>query len=446
MVRNHAGIEELGIPCVSIVQDQFVLDAKATGEAYRLQNPALAVSRYVFAGLNESETREEVDRIIEDIITGLTKPLPEPREVEGQRLTTLGPKTDYISFRGKDQFTCFRKMNDKFSDWGWSDGFPIMPPTEGEVNEILKGTQRSPDDIVIERFVPGNASATVRNIAINAVMAGCKPEYLPVVLTAIETIHDPEMPTLAMTMSTGPHAPLFIVNGPISKRLNINSRCCALGTAGPERLSFSNVVIGRAVRLNLMNVGNCYPGVMDMDTIGSPTKFSMLLAENEEGNPWEPYHVEKGFKPEDSTISCGYGHSLAEVCDMESDTAAGLMNSFAIVLRGVGERAYHRAYVALLLMCPDHARILARDGWTKEDIRQYLYLHCRLSAEEHRRSCCLAYSPEGPRKWIENADSHAMIPRYDSPDRYQIIVVGGKGGKSAVYCVDTEPKPYLIKG
>ncbi len=336
MVRNHAGIEELGIPCVSIIQEEFDIDAIASGEAFRLQNPAVVLTPHAFTSLSDIQTRQAVDQIIEDIIIGLTKPLPEPKDAVGQRITTPGPKDEVIEFTGKDSYECFEKMNDKFLDWGWSDGFPVIPPTEEAVKKMLEGTKRSPDDIVIEKFFPGNAQARVRNIAINAVMAGCKSEFLPMVITAVEAMHDPDIPLRAVTMSTGPHAPLFIVNGPIARKLGINSGLCALGPAGPKRLSFPNVVIGRAVRLTLMNVGNCYPGVMDMDTIGSPTKFSMVLAENEEANPWEPYHVEKGFRPEESTVSCGYGQTLAEACDMESNTAAGVMNTFAIILRGQG--------------------------------------------------------------------------------------------------------------
>jgi hypothetical protein len=332
-------------------------------------------------------------------------------------------------------------MNEAFLDWGWSDGFPIIPPTEEAVREMLNGTKRSPDDIVVEKFVPGMARATVRNIAINAVMAGCKPEFFSVVIAAIEAMHDSAIGLRVVTMSTGPHAPLFIVNGPIANKLKINSGLCALGPAGPERLSFPNVVIGRSVRLNLMNVGNAYPGIMDQDTIGSPAKFSMVLAENEKANPWEPYHVEKGFRPEESTISCCYGHSLIEMCDLESDTAAGVMNTFARHLIGIAGISL-TYYKPTILLAPDHAVVLARDGWTKEDIRQYLHLHCRISAEAYKRSACTCHPI--PRKWLEAADSKAMVHLYEKPEDIQIIVVGGMAGKSAAYAGLYTANPHLL--
>lgn len=432
----------MGIPGVSIVQEGFVADAQATGEAYRLPNPALAVSPYVFTSLNAPRVRKAVDDLIEDILRGLTEPQAGSRQRVSQRFTTRGPKEDVLHFAGGDLLECFKKMNDAFLDWGWGDGFPLIPPTEEAVSEMLKGTQRHPDDTVVEKFVPGMARATVKNIAINAVMAGCKPEFLPVVIAAVEAMHDPAISLRIVAISTGPHAPLFVVNGPAAQKLHINSGICALGPAGPEKLSFPNVVIGRAVRLILMNIGGCYPGVMDQDTIGSPAKFSMVLAENERANPWDPYHVEKGFRPEESTVSCFYGHSLIEMSDLESDTAGGLMNSLARHLTGIAGHSV-LYYKPVILLAPDHAVIFARDGWTKDDIRQYLHLHCRLSAEVYRRSSATSFPVR--RKWIEAADSQAMVNLYGKPEDIQIVVVGAMAGKSASYAVLFDANPHVIK-
>jgi hypothetical protein len=442
LVRNHIGCEELGIPGVSIVQEGFVNDALATGEAFRLENPAMAVMKDVLTSLNAELAEQAVEEIIEAIIAALTTPRDVPEETFIQRVTTLGPKEDVLEYTGSDYRECFEKMNEAFLDWGWSDGFPLIPPTEDKVEAMLKGTHRPPDDIVIEKFVPGMAQASVKSIAVNAVMAGCNPEFLPVVITAIEAMHDPVINLRVVTMSTGPHAPLFIVNGPIAKALKINSGMCALGNAGPKGLSFPNVVIGRAVRLALMNIGNSYPGVMDQDTIGTPAKFSMVLAENEDASPWEPYHVEYGFSADDNTVSCCYGHSLVECCDLESDTAEGVMNTFARHLKGIGGISLSY-YSPLVLIAPDHATILKRDGWTKDDIRKYLHLHCTISAEEYRRSACTDHPIQ--RKWIDVADSKARVPLYESHEDIQIVVVGGMAGKSAGYVGIYPANPHPVK-
>ena len=443
MVRNHIGLEELGIPGVSIVQEEFVPDAKATGEAYRFLDPPLAVTPYCFTSLNGPQTRQAVDAIIDQIITGLTHPLPEPKKNVVQRITTRGPKDDVLEFKGRDLLQCFDEMNDAFLDWGWSDGFPIIPATEEKVERMLGGTTLRPDDLVVEHFEPGMAPATVKNIAINAVMAGCKPEFLPVLIAALKAMHAPAIESKVVTMSTGPHAPFFVVNGPLANQLRINSGLCALGPAGPERLSFPNVVIGRAVRLNLMNVGNNYPGIMDQDTIGSPAKFSMVLAENEKANPWEPYHVEKGFGPEESTVTCFYGHSLSEMDDMKSETAKDLMKGFARHLTGLAGTTF-TALKPIILLSPDHASLLARDGWTKHDVRHYLFNVCRHPAEELRQT---AYSRHPiQRKWLGAMDGQAMVPLYSRPEDIQIVVVGGMTGKSAAYVVLHLASPHPIQG
>ncbi len=436
----------MGIPGVSIVQEKFVENANKTTEAFGLLNPALAVTPYVFTSLNPEQTRQAVDdKILEDIIRGLTKPITvESRESRFQRVPARGPKDDVLEFGGSDYRECFDKMNDSFAEWGWSDGFPTIPPTEEAVEAMLRGTKLSPDHLVVEKFVPGMAEGTVKNIAINAVMAGGKPELLPVVITALKAMHDSVVPLRMMAMSTGPHAPLFIVNGPVADKLRINSGMCALGPAGPEKLSLANVVIGRAVRLCLMNVGGAYPGIMDMDTIGSPTKFGMVLAENEKANPWNAHHVERGFRPEDSTVSCCYGYSLVEMGDLVSDTAEDLLSTFAKHLMGICGMQMNTYIIPVILLAPAHAGILARDGWSKEDIRQYLHLHCMRPAEDFRRSPYFK-NYVVKMKWLQKADSKAMVHLLEKPEDIHIVVVGGQAGKSAVYGGYHPVKPHLLE-
>ncbi len=253
-------------------------------------------------------------------------------------------------------------------------------------------------------------------------------------------MHHPEINLRMCTVSTGAHAPLFVVNGPIAGEVDINGGSCALGNAGPGKLSFPNVAIGRAVRLALMNVGGAYPGVLDQDTIGSPAKFGMVIAENEKMNPWEPYHVEKGFRAEESTVACFYGHSLIEIADLESESAESLINTISLRVIGIGQTIFI-PYYPVILLSPAHAEIFHRDGWTKNDIREYLHLHCCISAEKYRRSKSLAWGQD--RKWITTADSNAMIPLFEQPERIDVVVTGGTSGKSAAY-LGLCPKPYPV--
>lgn len=431
----------MGIPVVSIVQDYFVEDARASAEAYGLQEPALAVTPEAFTTITAAQTREAIDLIFEDIVSGLTKSIPTKNEQVVKRIAIHGSEDATLEFSGTDLLQCMERMNERFLEWGWSDGFPLVPPTESAVNKMLGGTERAPDDVVVENFVPGMAKATVKDLAINAVMAGCQPEFMPIIITAVEAMHHPEINLRMCTVSTGAHAPLFVVNGPLGEKLKINSGSCALGNAGPGKLSFPNVSIGRAVRLALMNVGGAYPGILDQDTIGSPAKFSMVLAENEKKNPWEPYHVEKGFGAGESTVTCFYGHSLIEIADLESDTAASLINTISLRVIGIGQTIFI-PYYPVILLSPAHAEIFNRDGWTKDDIREYLHLHCCITAEKYRRSKSLAWGQD--RKWITEADSNAMIPLFEEPKNIDIVVAGGTSGKSAAY-LGLCPKPYLVK-
>ena len=200
------------------------------------------------------------------------------------------------------------------------------------------------------------------------------------------------------------------------------------------------VSIGRAVRLALLNVGGAYPGILDQDTIGSPAKFSMVIAENEEKNPWEPYHVEKGFDSGESAVACFYGHSLIEIADLESEAAESLINTISLRVIGIGQTIFI-PYYPVILLSPAHAEIFNRDGWTKNDIREYLHLHCCISAEQYRRSKSLAWGQD--RKWITSADSNAMISLFEEPGRIDVIVAGGTSGKSAAY-LGLCPKPYPV--
>src|SRR6266508_6604363 len=178
-------------------------------------------------------------------------------------------------------------MNRDFLQRGWSDGFPLVAPTQAALEAMLRGTRRGAGD-VIATLEPGFGLATVEKLAANAVMAGCRSAHLPLLIAAVRCLAEPKMYLRNKAMSTGPHAPLVLVNGPRGREAGLTSGMCALGPGAP---SASNTVLGRALRLVMMNVGHTYVGVSDMDTIGSPLKYSLCCAENKAESPWEPYHV-----------------------------------------------------------------------------------------------------------------------------------------------------------
>jgi len=215
-------------------------------------------------------------------------------------MSTLGPAAR--TFRMHGAYTAIFRH---YQDQGWTDGLPIVPPTDEDLREFLRFTDRAPREVVAV-LPPRQGEATVERIAINAIMAGCRPEYLPVVITAVEALADPAFNLDSIQATTHPVAPLIIVNGPIAKEVGINAGYNAFGQGFR-----ANLTIGRAIRLLLMNVGGGLPGTGDRATQGSPAKIAYCVAENEDANPWEPLHVEHGYSPETSTGVCAVASFLS---------------------------------------------------------------------------------------------------------------------------------------
>jgi hypothetical protein len=262
LIRDLIEFEKAGVPSVGFTAAHFVPDAHRSAENFGLPSLALAIVPEPLTNQTPDEIRATVTANIGAVVDGLTKVQPAP-SIESK---TTFFRDDWLTFDGEDDLAALECMNSEFLRYAWGDGFPLMPPTEARLAKMLKGTHRSPDE-VIAVMEPGFGKATVAKIAANAVMAGCRPECLPVVITAIECLTEPQINLRNKSMSTCPHAPFVWVNGPICERIGLNSGTCALGPGAP---SFVNSVIGRAVRLCMMNVGHTYAGVSDMDTVGSP--------------------------------------------------------------------------------------------------------------------------------------------------------------------------------
>src|SRR5690242_15416697 len=271
-------------------------------------------------------------------------------------------------------------VNDWFLKEKLSDGLPIVPPTAERVERMLGATAHDPQE-VIGPIPPKWAPCTIEKIAVNAVMAGCLPEYLPVIIAAVEAICEPRFNLYGVQATTGYVGPALLLNGPVRQELNVN---CDSGVFGPGFRA--NATIGRTIRLILITVGGGYPGETDRSTFGWPGKYTMCFGENEEKSPWEPYHVEMGFKREESTVTA-FGingflpihtagnrgeealSSLAEVIAMHHGVSHLDVGSF-----GGG--------TPLIALGVEDAEIMARDGITKAQVKQYLWEHASLPFEK----------------------------------------------------------------
>ncbi|MGA0840639.1 MAG: TlpA family protein disulfide reductase, partial [Pseudomonadales bacterium] len=249
-------------------------------------------------------------------------------------------------------------------DQGFSDGLPLVPPTPERVLRMLAGTTRDPQEVVAV-MPPNMGEATVEKIAINAVMAGCKPEYLPVVLAAVQAVCSDTFNIHGVMATTMGASPVMVINGPIRHRLGMNMKLGALGQGNR-----ANATIGRAVRLAVRNIGGAHPGGTERSTLGNPMKFTMCFAEWEERNPWSPLHVERGFRAEDSVVTVFAGTSgPVQMVDQDSRTAAQLAGSLGLCLEAAFHPKAHYATNVMLVVCPEHVDTLIRDGYSKTDLR-----------------------------------------------------------------------------
>ncbi len=300
---------------------------------------------------------------------------------------------------------------------GWTDGLPIVPPRPETVQQFIATVGRDPDEVLIA-FSETNMQCTVENAATNAVMAGCKAEYFPIVVAAIEGWNDPRWGSTAFYVgnaSTGGAAQLAIVSGPIRQRLGFNS---GVNLFGPGYRA--NATVGRALRLVMLNALGMRPGEFDMAIQGHPGKYTYCIAEDEEHSPWEPLSVERGFAPGVSTVTVVGARGPIPVDDRSHDDAEGILDAIATVLphaRGTGP--------FVLVMGSEHAQIIgARNGWSKQQVKEYLF-------EKTRRPVGSNRPP--PRATVKTVDGVDYVYMVRAPEDFLVVVAGGgNGGLTAI--------------
>jgi len=262
---------------------------------------------------------------------------------------------------------------------GWSDGLPVVPPTPKRVLAMLEGTNRSPQEVVAV-VPPDRVECTVEKVAINAVMAGCRPEYLPVVIAAVEAACSDAFNIHGLLATTMPVAPILVVNGPIRRAIGMNSGINVLGQGNR-----ANCSIGRALQLVVRNVGGGRPGEVDRATFGSPAKLGLCFAEDEEGSPWEPLSVALGAPPGANTVTLFPGEAPRSIVDQLSREPESLCRSFAACLRTLHHPKLVLAFDCLLAIGPEHARVFREAGWSRSQLTGRLHELLRIPGSELAR-------------------------------------------------------------
>jgi hypothetical protein len=310
-------------------------------------------------------------------------------------------------------------VQEEFFDRGWTDGLPIVPPTPEKVQAMLDVVLADDPETLIGYLPARGRGVTLEKAAINAVMAGCRPEYFPVVVAALEAMFDEAFNLHTVLTSTGGAALCVVVSGPISQEIGMNARHNVLGQGNR-----ANATIGRALRLVAMNVLDSKPGESDASSFGHPGKYTFCFAEDPPPAPWRALHEELGYAPEDTTITVVPVEGPHQLAQQLTDNAADILRSFAGAIRHPAWFCTGKGGHGVLALGPEHAGFCIREGWSQADVRQYVYEHARISAEE-----LVAAGTH-----LETGAQHDMTPGPDgklpslrSPEDVLLVTAGGEG-------------------
>lgn len=313
-------------------------------------------------------------------------------------------------------------INRVYRERRWSDGLPVVPPTVERVERMLDGTRRARDEIVAQ-VAPGFGAATIERIAINAVLAGCDPGCLPVVIAAVEAVAAPEFNLQGIQATTNPVAVWVIVNGPAAGRLGVNGSFNCLGQG-----AWANATIGRALRLVLQNVGGALPGEMDRATHGQPGKYSFCCAENEAASPWDPLHVERGFRREASTVTVVGAEGTMNM-NTHTKEASELLRAIAETMQHPPSNDYCHGGEPWLVLSVEHAEILKAGGLAKRDVKRRLWELSRMPARRMTAKDLLRVeSSRG--KELGRIGPDTLLPVAPRPEDIWFVIAGGPGTHS----------------
>ncbi len=320
----------------------------------------------------------------------------------------------------------FDAIQDYCWEQGWTDGLPVVPPTEDLVRKMLGGYGEDPSTS-LGIIQPRNARVTLEKVAINAVMAGCQPSYFPVVVAAVKAVLKDKFNVAGVSSTTGGGTPVVMVNGPIVRELGINGDA---GCFGPGYRA--NASIGRALRLVIRNIGGQIPGEMDKATLSTPGRYTFCFSENEDRSPWEPRHVELGYGPEASIVTVAGIRGVYPVMETTVSSGIEILRTIVGTMTGSEVSNYYQIGTRtqiVLIICPEHAAEMAEYGLTKSDVREYVYQNARMPVSKLQGIA--HYGNRNWPAWIDESLPGAMLPIVLAAEDIVILVAGGDGRHSA---------------
>ena len=399
---------------VTVCSTSFAAFGGAQARSLGYSGLPIAVVPHPFGILSRAEIKQVADKCVDDISRMMCAPVPEDWSA-----VLDGPGSAKQLIEAPDDL---EEVNRFLLAQRWGDGLPLIPPTPERLGRMLRHTKRAPDE-VIAKIAPAFGEATVERIAVNAVLAGCYPEYLPVLIAATEAVTEPTFNLQGVQSTTNPVAVWLVINGPIARQLGVNS---SAGCLGPG--TWSNATLGRALRLILQNIGGARPGEMDQASHGQPAKYTFCCAENEEANPWEPFHVELGYAPERSTVTVVAALGILNLNTHSKDAD--------IVLRLITESMaypmgndYIHCGTPWLVLGPEHADVLKRAGLSKADVKRRLWEGSKIVAGRLSPTDCERVRI-GRRAELGEIEKDTLIPITRRPEDIKFIVAGDAGTHS----------------
>jgi hypothetical protein len=408
-VADGVKLETLGVPTATVCSSAFSHAARSQAAGRGMGDLPIVEIPHPMHTAPKDVVFERAEAVVKDIVAALT-----------QRPAGLGVQTDDSLPEELALDDSPDSLQEFFFEQGWTDGLPVVPPTHASVRATLATVRRDPQE-KIGPIPPRMRVATLEKIAINTVMAGCRPEYFPVVVAALEAVLDENCRLYGIQTATNNGTPLIIVNGPVVQQLGLNARGNVFGQGWR-----ANSTIGRALQLILRNIGGDMPGDTDMSTQGQSGKFTFCIAENEKESPWQPLHVERGFDAGDSTVTVIGASSGHNVFTYGCETGLEILDHFVGAMTALGHNNVIFPTGPLLAISPEHAGVLARDGFDKQAIRKHVFEHARIPLSRfaartvrglrHRRS-----------NWFAKFPDATHIGVADDPSHINIVVAGGAG-------------------
>ena len=405
---------------MTIVTEAFQEAARLRAEVLGMPHHAMILVPHPMASRPAEQVEEVARAAFPRILAALRGPAPLPVARAGPALAG-GLRASRVELS-----TDLDNLQDAFETRGWSDGLPVVPPTEARVARLLEAVGLAPST-VLGVMPPRNGTVTAEKFAANAVMAGATPLHAPLALAAVRAGLREEFNPGGIGVTTGGGAPLVIVNGPEAERAGVNGGTACFGSGYR-----ANAAIGRTLRLVMRNLGGGIPGAMKKSTQAFPAEYSFCTAEAEALSPWEPLHVELGFHREQSTVTVAGVRSFHQVTDHTSERGEQILETIAGSMRAWGAVSYYyqgRGGQVLVGLCPEHALAIATAGYTKEAVKRFLFERARLPKRE-----LVGRGNYGERTWphwIEDASDDALIPIVGEPRHVIVIVAGGSGRHSS---------------